>query len=288
MKIFFAFFLLVISILALEVETPTRTISNGRTAIVFLEKEKGLSFLKLQDGKRSYKIFQNPKEISKMYALLPQNYYNKPAKHKVKLLYVQNKKKRTKELVFDVVDGKYAKETIHVQKSKVNPKSKAVKKRTAKEYAEAMKIYATYTKKNYVSSAFIVPLESKITSDFGKARVYNDTLKGYHSGTDFRAKVGTPIIASNDGKVVLVQNRFYSGNSIIIDHGQGVYTCYYHLSKFKVKSGTMVTKGQLLGLSGATGRITGPHLHFSARVGGLQVDPLQLVELLNKNLYGDI
>ena len=288
MKIFFSFFLLVISILALEVETPTRTISNGRTAIVFLEKEKGLSFLKLQDGKRSYKIFQNPKEISKMYALLPQNYYNKPAKHKVKLLYVQNKKKRTKELFFDVVDGKYAKETIHVQKSKVNPKSKAVKKRTAKEYAEAMKIYATYTKKNYVTSAFIVPLESKITSDFGKARVYNDTLKGYHSGTDFRAKVGTPIIASNDGKVVLVQNRFYSGNSIIIDHGQGVYTCYYHLSKFKVKSGTMVTKGQLLGLSGATGRITGPHLHFSARVGGLQVDPLQLVELLNKNLYGDI
>ncbi len=91
----------------------------------------------------------------------------------------------------------------------MNPQSKVVKERTAKEYAEAMKIYGKVTAKNYVSSAYIVPLESKITSDFGKARVYNDTLKGYHSGTDFRAKIGTPIIASNDGKVVLAENRFY-------------------------------------------------------------------------------
>ena len=174
-----------------------------------------------------------------------------------------------------------------MSKSKVNPTSKAVKKRTAQEYAEAMKIYGHATAKNYVSSAYIVPLQSKITSAFGKARVYNDTLKGYHSGTDFRAKMGTPIIASNDGKVVLAKKRFYAGNSIIIDHGEGIYTCYYHLSKFKVKVGEMVKKGQVIGLSGATGRITGPHLHFSARVGGVQVDPLQLIKLLNKNFYGE-
>jgi len=148
-----------------------------------------------------------------------------------------------------------------------------------------MKIYNTITPKNYVNSKYIVPMQSKITSSFGKARVYNSTLNGYHSGTDFRAKVGTPIVASNAGKVVLAQDRFYSGNSIIIDHGQGIYSCYYHLSEFKVKKGDIVKKSQLIGLSGATGRITGPHLHFSIRVGGLQVDPLQLIALLNENLY---
>ncbi len=84
---------------------------------------------------------------------------------------------------------------------------------------------------------------------------------------------------------MLAQDRFYAGNSIIIDHGQGVYTCYYHLSKFKVKEGDRVQRGEVIALSGDTGRITGPHLHFSARVGGLQVDPLQLIELLNKELY---
>ena len=286
MSFFVSLFLLTTSLFALDISVPSTTVSNGRTAILFFKKEKGVTYTKLLDGKRSYRIFEDPKDSSKMYALLPQNYYNKPAKHTVKVLYKQNKKSLVKKLNFNVVDGKYAKETIHVQKSKVNPKSKAVKKRTAREYAEAMKIYGKATAKNYVSSAYIVPLNSKITSDFGKARVYNDTLKGYHSGTDFRAKVGTPIISSNDGKVVLAKNRFYSGNSIIINHGQGIYTCYYHLSAFKVKVGDIVKKGQIIGLSGATGRITGPHLHFSARVGGLQVDPLQLVTLLNKNLYG--
>ena len=193
--------------------------------------------------------------------------------------------KLSKTLFFKIEDGEYKKETIEVQKSKVNPKSEAVKKRTAKEYAQAMKIYGTATPENYVKSEYIVPMDSKITSSFGKARIYNSTLNGYHSGTDFRAKIGTPIIASNDGKVVLARDRFYAGNSIIIDHGQGIYTCYYHLSEFKVKEGDMVRKAQLIGLSGDTGRITGPHLHFSFRVGGLQVDPLQLITLLNENLY---
>jgi len=129
-----------------------------------------------------------------------------------------------------------------------------------------------------------MPMNSKITSEFGNARVFNGSLKSYHSGTDFRAKVGTPIKSVNDGKVVLVKDRFYSGGSVIVDHGEGVYTCYYHMSKFDVKKGDMVKKGQQLGLSGVSGRVTGPHLHFSARVSGVQVDPLQFINLVNKEL----
>ena len=198
-------------------------------------------------------------------------------------IYTENKDKKKRILIFRVKDGKYKKEKIKVQSSKVNLK-KEDKKRTSKEYAEAMKIYRTSTEKSHISKEFIVPMESKITSDFGKARIYNDTLKGYHSGTDFRAKIGTPIIASNDGVVVLAKDRFYSGNSVIIDHGQGIYSCYYHMSKFDVKKGSKIKRGESLGLSGDTGRVTGPHLHFSFRVGGEQVDPLQLIELINKNL----
>jgi len=285
MRVLLSLLLFFLSLEAFTVKIPSVKVSNGRTAIILFEKEKGVVYKKLQVAKHTYKIFEHPNDKTKMYALLPENYYSKPKTQKVKAVYVKGSKTLTKVLTFHVVDGRYEKESIHVQKSKVNPKSKAVKKRTAKEYAEAMKIYRTITPKNYVSSPFIVPMSSKITSDFGKARIYNDVLGGYHSGTDFRAKVGTPIIASNDGKVVLAQNRFYSGNSVIIDHGEGIYTCYYHMSEFKVKKGDFVKKAQVLGLSGATGRITGPHLHFSARVGGLQVDPLQLISLLNTNLY---
>jgi len=271
------FFLLLVSLVALSLEISSTNIENGKTALIVFDNSQNIKELKVD--KKTYKVFPHPSEKEKSYALLPVSYYESPKTLKVKM--------KEQYLFFKVEQGDYKKETIEVQKSKVNPKSDAVKKRTSKEYANAMKIYNTITPKNYVNSKFIVPLDSKITSAFGKARVYNGSLKGYHSGTDFRAKIGTPIIASNDGKVVLAKDRFYSGNSIIIDHGEGIYTCYYHLSEFKVHKGDIVRKGQVIGLSGDTGRITGPHLHFSARVGGIQVDPLQLITLLNNNLYKD-
>ncbi len=285
MRYIFVLLFLISSLTAFNFEISNSTITNGRTAIIVFNKEKNVQYDKLLMGKKSFKIFNHPLNSEKMYALLPVSYYKKPTTQKVDVVYRKSNEKLSKTLFFKIEDGKYQKETIEVQKSKVNPKSEAVKKRTAKEYAQAMKIYGTITSKNYVKSEYIVPMDSKITSSFGKARVYNSTLNGYHSGTDFRAKVGTPIVASNAGKVVLARDRFYAGNSVIIDHGQGIYTCYYHLSEFKVKEGDMVSKAQVIGLSGDTGRITGPHLHFSARVGGLQVDPLQLISLLNENLY---
>jgi len=276
---------LISSLYAFNFNISNSTITNGRTAIIVFDKENSIDYEKLVVGKRSYRIFNHPLNSEKMYALLPVSYYKKPTTQKVEVVYKKSSTKLSKTLFFKIEDGQYKKETIEVQKSKVNPKSEEVKRRTAKEYAQAMKIYATTTSKNYVDSEYIVPMDSKITSSFGKARIYNSTLSGYHSGTDFRAKIGTPIVATNDGKVVLARDRFYAGNSVIIDHGQGIYSCYYHLSKFDVKEGDIVSKAQVIGLSGDTGRITGPHLHFSFRVGGLQVDPLQLISLLNENLY---
>ena len=128
---------------------------------------------------------------------------------------------------------------------------------------------------------FILPLKSKITSPFGTKRIYNGSLKSYHSGTDFKAIKNTKILAANAGKVVISQNRFYAGNSIVLDHGHGIYTGYYHLSTLDKKVGELVKRGEVLGLSGSTGRVTGPHLHFSAKVHGITVDPLQLLEVLN-------
>jgi len=282
-KYLFIFILSTCSLLAFNINISSSSIANGKTALLEFDKEVDVEYEKIVVGKKTYKIFTNPVDASKAYVLLPISYYAKPSDKKVKIFYKENKEEKKNVLIFRVEDGKYKKETIKVQKSKVKLNKKD-KKRASKEYAEAMKIYNTITKKSYINKAFIVPLDTKITSSFGKARIYNDTLNGYHSGTDFRAKVGTKLIASNDGIIVLAKDRFYSGNSVIIDHGQGIYTCYYHMSKFDVKKGDKIKRGELLGLSGSTGRVTGPHLHFSVRVGGEQVDPLQLIELINKNL----
>ncbi|MDA7818410.1 M23 family metallopeptidase [Sulfurimonas sp.] len=284
MKLLVLLSLLTCSLFSFNINISSSTISNGRTALIEFDKELHVEYDKLVVGKKKYKIFDNPKDTKKAYVLLPVSYYETPKNtKKVSLIYKENNIQKTKSLFFKIEDGQYKKETIKVQNSKVKLNKKD-KQRASKEYAQAMKIYGTTTKESYITKPFIVPLSSKITSDFGKARVYNDTLKGYHSGTDFRAKVGTPLVSCNDGVVVLAQDRFYSGGSVIVDHGQGIYSCYYHMSKFDVKQGDSVKRGDLLGLSGDTGRVTGPHLHFSFRVGGEQVDPLQLIELLNKNL----
>jgi len=275
------------NIFAYNINIKNPNIKNGQTLLIEIQKEGNVKFEKVKFKNKSYKIFQSPTDVNKLYALVPINYYEKPSIEELKVQYKVDKKVEEAFFMLEVKDANYKKEKITVSAKKVNPTGKSTLKRTKKEYANAMKLYATATKKNYLKSKFILPLKSKITSSFGKARVYNGSLKGYHSGTDFRAKKPTPIKATNDGMVVLAKNRFYAGNSVIIDHGRGIYSCYYHLSKFKVKKGDVVKKGQIVGLSGSTGRITGPHLHFAFRVEGIQVDPLQFIKLMNNNIFSN-
>lgn len=276
--------LLFTHLIALDIDVVSWKTPNGKTALLEFTKEKSIEYKSVAVGKKNFGIFAKPHDKTKMYALIPFSYYEKAENKTLKIHYTQNKQAKTETMLLKVVNGKYEKEEIHVDSSKVNPKSPEVKKRIAKEYNEAMQIYSTVTPKSYINKPFIEPLESKITSSFGKARVYNGSLKGYHSGTDYRAPSGTPIFATNDGKVALVKKRFYSGGTVLLDHGEGIYTCYFHMSAFNVKEGEIVKQGDILGLSGKSGRVTGPHLHFSARINTVQVDPLQLISLLNKNL----
>lgn len=266
----------------IKIYFKNKTVNNAQTALLILEAKNIKSpKLTLKDKKPlNLNFHKSPFNSDTYYSLIPVSYYKKPMKYKVIISYFQNGKKKFKSVKLNVIEGKYKSETINVSKSKFKPSAKRVK-RTQQEYKDAMKIYRTVSKDVLWEKSFIYPMNSKITSAFGTKRIYNGSLKSYHSGTDFRAKIGTPILASNSGIVKISQNRFYSGNSIIIDHGQGVYSCYFHLDKMNLKVGDFVDKGQILGLSGDTGRITGPHLHFSFRINGLQVDPLQAIKVLN-------
>jgi hypothetical protein len=129
------------------------------------------------------------------------------------------------------------------------------------------------------SGDFIKPVRAPSTDSFGTRRTFNGKLASIHRGMDFRAPAGTPVAAANSGKVVLARHLFYEGNCVVIDHGEGFMTIYMHLSRFEVAEGATVVKGQRLGLSGATGRVTGPHLHFAVRWQGAYVDPAGLFAL---------
>ncbi|MDQ7067214.1 MAG: hypothetical protein Q9M40_04030 [Sulfurimonas sp.] len=200
MKSVFLFISFMAALLALEVDVENWKIPNGKTALLEFKVVDGLEYKNVKVGKKTFKIFPKPNDSTKMYVLIPFSYYEKAENKKLYIYYKKNKKEKVESLLLKVVDGKYDKEEIHVSSAKVNPKSKEVKKRIAQEYSEAMKIYKRVTPESYISKPFIQALESKITSDFGKARVYNGSLKGYHSGTDYRAAVGTPVLATNDAK----------------------------------------------------------------------------------------
>jgi murein DD-endopeptidase MepM/ murein hydrolase activator NlpD len=152
--------------------------------------------------------------------------------------------------------------------------------RAARERREIAAVYATLTPMALWSEPFDVPIPGIDGGrNFGHRRVFNGQPRAPHSGADLRAATGTEIHAANAGKVVLAKDLFFSGNAVFIDHGLGVYTTYLHLSEFRVAVGDVVAKGDVIGLAGATGRVTGPHLHWGVRVLDARVDPFSLLSL---------
>jgi hypothetical protein len=134
--------------------------------------------------------------------------------------------------------------------------------------------------KLYWQRPFIWPVKSKILSPFGLRRIFNNKPRSPHSGVDLKAPEGTPILASNYGKVAMARDCYLSGKTVILDHGGGLYTLYSHLASYKVREGQGVRPGQVVGLAGSTGRATGPHLHWGVSLLGERLDPAELMALL--------
>jgi murein DD-endopeptidase MepM/ murein hydrolase activator NlpD len=126
---------------------------------------------------------------------------------------------------------------------------------------------------------FILPLENDISTEFGIKRIINNKRISVHKGVDIRGKEGEEVKASNDGKVVFSEELFFGGNTIILDHGQRIYTIYMHLSEFNVKHGDIVSKGDIIGFVGSTGRSSGPHLHFGVKVLNINTNPVSFVKM---------
>ncbi|HEY6351428.1 MAG TPA: M23 family metallopeptidase [Candidatus Angelobacter sp.] len=152
-------------------------------------------------------------------------------------------------------------------------------KRIEEESDFKNKIFKVISPARLWSGSFTAPVGTAITDRFGTQRKFNGVLKSVHQGLDFHARSGTPVAAANSGKVVVARSLFGEGNCVMIDHGQGLLSIYMHLSEFKVHEGDTVTRGQIVALSGGTGRATAPHLHMGVRWQGVYVDPASLFRL---------
>jgi murein DD-endopeptidase MepM/ murein hydrolase activator NlpD len=176
----------------------------------------------------------------------------------------------------------FATRTLTVDERYVSPPREALA-RIQTESERVRAIFEVVSPERYWTGPFVLPVPGRVISDFGKRSVYNGQPRSPHAGTDFAGATGTPVKAPNAGRVVLAANLYYSGNTIILDHGRGLYSYFGHLSAFSAHEGDTVAAGDVVGKVGATGLVTGPHLHWSVRLAGTRVDPLSLVDVLTSH-----
>ena len=180
-----------------------------------------------------------------------------------------------------------------VRRIKVDPKYMELTPeqiaRWKKETAQIKQVYATFTQERLWRGGFIKPVDSKVTGKYGRRSVINGQEKSPHGGVDLRGATGTPVKAAARGRVALVLDSYFGGLLVCLDHGQGLITRYLHLSKAMVKQGQMVKEGQVIGLVGQSGRVSGPHLHFDVHLLKARVDPLAWISLSRKlgRAWGD-
>jgi murein DD-endopeptidase MepM/ murein hydrolase activator NlpD len=177
-----------------------------------------------------------------------------------------------------IAAGDFKTGDVEVPENYVNPND-AEQKQIAQDELLKKRAYAHATPHPLWSGDFIKPVNAASTPSFGESRILNEERTSLHTGTDFPVPEGTPVLLSNSGTVVLVRDLFYEGNTVIVDHGLGLYTVYLHMSRIDVHERDKLDKRAKIGLSGASGRVTGPHLHMGVRWNGAWLDPVQLLSL---------
>lgn len=178
----------------------------------------------------------------------------------------------------DIGVGNFRSGAVDVPENFVEPDA-ASKKKIAEDLLVKNRAFSHLIAAPQWSGDFVAPVQAKPTDSFGMTHIFNEELSSTHRGTDFPVNEGAPVVASNSGTVVLARELFYEGNCVVVDHGQRLFTVYMHLSKIEVKVGNKVGKGERLGLSGQTGRVTGPHVHMGVRWNGAYLDPTKLLAL---------
>lgn len=180
----------------------------------------------------------------------------------------------TKPIEIEIISYPYAEQRLTVaNQDYVNPNQDQLD-RYAREAKEQNDVYSSFSNNNWTHFPnFIRPTAGKFSNSFGRKRFFNGEERAPHSGLDIPAPIGQKVIAPADGIVVQTGNYFFNGNTVLIDHGQGLISMFCHLSKINVEKGQPIRQGELLGLVGKTGRVTGPHLHWGMSLNNARVDP---------------
>ncbi|VAW34718.1 Phage lysin, 1,4-beta-N-acetylmuramidase or lysozyme  len=245
------------------------TLPSGITPVSGSFAERKVSFFKGTEAENE----------TTYHALLGADLTDRPALRLLSLRLAEGPRQKSYYYSIAIEGGDFTVDRLTLPPEMVNPGAKALRRirRERKSVAKATEPKGAAGR--LWEDPFIMPVSGKVTSSFGRRRILNGQERSPHSGVDIRTPRGRRIHASNRGRVAFTGYLYYTGKTVILDHGQGLYTSYCHLSKIMVKRGDPVARGKVVGLAGSTGRSTGPHLHWSAKLNGARVNPLDLVSI---------
>ncbi len=262
----------------LRPEILPKAAKQGEVCLVRVAGPKNVKYL---EGEfQRVKISMNLDSAGKAYeGLLAVDMDTKPARYQVKVRGTdQGGKSLAGASTLEVKKVSFKTQTLSLPSSMVDLDPKTLE-RVNGETKRVEAIFQRARKDRLWKGRFLRPVQGEISTPFGLRRVINRQNKSPHSGVDLRAGEGTPVLASNAGFVVMVDDLFFSGKSVVLDHGQGIYSMYFHLSEILAREGEKISKGDVLGQVGSTGRSTGPHLHWGIRIHGSKVDPFSLLRM---------
>jgi hypothetical protein len=267
-----------------KVTLSATTVETGDTLLVRIDCRQLPSTVRdpvVSLGEQAIPLFAHPGDVKRVYAgLVGIALTARPGPAEVRVAWQEGPHTRSTTSAFVIRDGVYGEETLRVDPRHVSP-SPVELERIRREQAELKMIYASGSPLRLWRGAFRVPVPGEMNGPFGTRRVFNGELQSQHNGVDFRAQTGDPVHAAAAGTVRLAKDLFYSGNAVVLDHGAGVFTSYSHLSRMEVRAGQRVEKGMVVGLAGATGRATGPHLHWGVKVNSVNVNPLSFIRVMD-------
>ncbi len=261
-----------------EIEFRAGRFEPGQIVFVRLLKGTGAEIVRIRFAGRNYELGSMTRGLES-FVLIGLDLGLKPGGHvfEVSILGKDGSVEGLKQ-EFEVLSRDFPVKKLWVKEKYVTPPPE-VTERIQWEAELLETIYSIVTPRWQADGEFILPHDAAMTPNFGERRIYNNVPRSTHSGVDISAPLGSPVVAANAGRIVLARDLYFSGQTVIIDHGLGLFTYYCHFSRLRVKRGDMVKKGDVVGLVGSTGRSTGPHLHWGAKILDSRVDPLALLAL---------
>jgi len=221
-------------------------------------------------------------DATRWRALLGIDIDTKPGSYQVSFEATSAGQAITATTELNITPGEFGRRVLKVDNAFVNPPQPIIA-RIRREAAEVEQLWTQSEPRRLWDAGFVRPVPGRANGAFGSRSIFNGQPRQPHGGADFLSPAGTPIQAPNSGRVVLARDLYFTGNTVVIDHGLGVFSLLAHLSVMDVHQGELVTQGQTIGRVGATGRVTGPHLHWAVRMNGARVDPLGVLATVGRD-----